>query len=517
MQRTRREFLADVGQGMLIAGIGSSLASDLGVSFAFADDAPRRLDFGKLEQLVELMQVNASDKLMPLLVERLNNGTKLNELVSAAALANARTFGGEDYIGFHTFMALAPAYHMSRELPTERQPLPILKVLYRNSNRIQAKGGAKDEVLHPVTAATLEKDHPGCEQLREAVRRKDLGKADQTFAALCQGKAEDSFNELLPTLHDGCEVHRVVLVSRAWEMVNFIGAEQANTLLRQSVHYCVQQEGGTSGRFGSLRSLLPKLLEKHRLLEASKGTRQVDDAWVDRMCMNIFESSAEQAAGAVAEALAEGIEPDAVADAICLAANQLILRDSGRPPNQTAENKPVGSVHGDSIGVHACDSANAWRNIARAANARNCFASLILAAYQVAFDRVERGGEFLKWDPYPRSDARERVTTKDAETLLKQADGAIREKNQELACAYVNRYGELGHDPRPIFDLLLRYAVSEDGALHAEKFYRTTSQEFSTTRKPYRWRQLVALARVTASEYGLRAPGYEQACQLLKV
>ena len=40
--------------------------------------------------------------------------------------------------------------------------------------------------------------------------------------------------------------------------------------------------------------------------------------------------------------------------------------------------KPVGSVHGDSIGVHASDSANAWRNMACVANARNCFASLIL-------------------------------------------------------------------------------------------------------------------------------------------
>jgi len=34
----------------------------------------------------------------------------------------------------------------------------------------------------------------------------------------------------------------------------------------------------------------------------------------------------------------------------------------------------------------------------------------------------------------------------------------------------VHRYGELGHPARPVFDLLLRYAVSEEGALHAEKF-----------------------------------------------
>src|SRR5262245_7769650 len=105
----RREFLADVGKGVLIAGLGSSLATALGLGTAFAGDGPEALTFGKLEPLVALMQESTSDKLLPLLVERLRNGTELVQLLAAAALANARTFGGEDYVGFHTMMALAPA------------------------------------------------------------------------------------------------------------------------------------------------------------------------------------------------------------------------------------------------------------------------------------------------------------------------------------------------------------------------------------------------------------------------
>jgi len=38
-----------------------------------------------------------------------------------------RTFGGEDYVGFHTMMALAPSFHMSKELPEAEQPLPVFK------------------------------------------------------------------------------------------------------------------------------------------------------------------------------------------------------------------------------------------------------------------------------------------------------------------------------------------------------------------------------------------------------
>jgi len=68
-----------------------------------------------------------------------------------------------------------------------------------------------------------------------------------------------------------------------------------------------------------------------------------------------------------------------------------------------------------------------------------------------------------------------------------------------------------------LFDFLLRYAVSEDGALHAEKFYRTVSEEFAATRAAFRWRHLVALTRVTASEFGRPAAGVSETRALLKV
>jgi len=68
------------------------------------------------------------------------------------------------------------------------------------------------------------------------------------------------------------------------------------------------------------------------------------------------------AADTAARALAEGFAPEASRSALSLAANGLLLHDPGRT---TAEpGKPIGSVHGASIGVHASDAANAWRHIA---------------------------------------------------------------------------------------------------------------------------------------------------------
>lgn len=517
METTRRTFLTDLGRGMVIAGTGAALADDLGIGTGWAADGPGRVTFGRLEPLVSQLQETGPDKLLAAIAPRLHTEAGRKEVVAAAALANARVFGGEDYIGFHTFMALVPAHEMTRALPAERRALPILKVLYRNSARIQEHGGPEREVLHPVSPPTGGAGTPVDLRVRDAVRARKLGEAEAAFATPPADDARAMLERLLPTLHDGCEVHRVVLVSRAWDLLDLLGPAQAHTLLRQSVRYCVRNEEYTARQFAPIRALLPKLLERHRLVNAARGRNTPDDGWVERTSQRLFTASPEDAAGIAAEALGEGFTPDAVAEAISLAANQLVLRDEGRPKGQTAPNKPIGSVHGDSIGVHACDSANAWRNIARVSSPRSAAASLLLAAYQVALDRMQRGGDFQKWEPYPRADVRERVTARDPAVLLKELDGAIREKNQPLASALAARYADLGNSADALFALLLRYAVSEDGALHAEKFYRTASEEYALTRKAFRNRQLVALARVTASAYGQPAPGYAQACALLKV
>jgi hypothetical protein len=504
--RDRREFLADVGRGMLLASVGPALAAELGLAPALAADGPERLTFGDREPLVSLLQDTPADKLLPVLVGKLKAGTDPGSLVAAAALANARTFGGQDYDGYHAFMALAPAYHMAKELPPAQRALPVLKVVYRNTRRMQDVGGSTREVLHPLVAGELPANRPGGEVLREATRKRDINAAERTFAALAREPADELFNDLQLCVEDEMNVHRVVLVWRAREMLALAGKEQAQTLLRQSVRFCTTE---CNPNPQEIRTVLPKLLDQYKLPGREAGRRKAEDAWVESLAHTVYGESRARAADAVAAALAEDMSPEDVGAAISLAANRLVLCDRGR---QKAEpGKPVGSVHGASVGVHACDSANAWRNIARVSNTRNTFASLICGAYHTA---GQNGGQHP--DPYPPAEQREKVTTKDGESLLRDAEDAIRSQDQARAAAVVYRYGELKLPERPVFDLLLRYGISQDGALHAEKYYRTVTEEFATTRPAFRWRQLVALARVTASEYGYPAPGYAEACRLLK-
>jgi hypothetical protein len=517
-QRTRRELFSDVGRGMIAAAVGSSLAADLGFAFALGDDTDH-ITFGELEPLVSFLQETPPDKLLPKVAEKLKAGTELKTFVAAAALANARAFGGEDYVGFHTLMALAPAYKIAMEEPkAEHRPLAVMKVLVRNSTRLQELGGKKAEVLKPVKPGTLSSDKPAGEQLRDAARKADMAAAEATFAAICKdAKPVDMLNALLVEVDDANEVHRTVLVSRAWDMINFVGAERAHTMLRQSVRYCVKAERPNQEKWNQpVRDTLAKLLDQHKLVGTKPGTRSADDAWVEKFSNSLFASTPEQAAGAVAEALADGMSAEAIGEAISLAANQLVLRDEGRPKEWVSANKPVGSVHGDSVGVHACDTVHAWRNLSRAGDRRTQVTSLILAGFQVARDRAQRA-EFLKWEPYPRADIREKVKGVAADSLMKELGGAIRDKDQARAAALTARIGaEKPESGKDVFGLLRTFAVSEDGALHAEKYYATTSDEFATMRAAFRWRQLAALARVTASAYGYPAPGVKEACELVK-
>src|SRR5437763_7627710 len=165
--RTRRQMLADIGRGMFVAGLGTAMAADLGLAPAWAADEPGKLTFGDLEPLVAFMQETPPEKIIPGAVEKIRAGVELKQLVAAASLANARAFGGEDYVGFHTLMALTPAYLMAeQETDPHKKALPVIKVLHRNATRLKEVGNTK-ETLKVVAPGRLAADRTGGEQLRD--------------------------------------------------------------------------------------------------------------------------------------------------------------------------------------------------------------------------------------------------------------------------------------------------------------------------------------------------------------
>ena len=240
---SRRRFLSDVGSGMLVASVGTVVATDLGLAQA-AEQDDKRLTFGHLEPLVAMMQESPVDKLQPLLVEKLARGTELKTLVTAGALANARSFGGQDYTGYHTLMALLPAWQLSQELPTEQQALPVLKVLYRNTARIQQTGKTGNkETLRPVQGQEIPQAAARGPMLQTLMRKADMAGTEAAFAGMMtSSNPYDAYNDLQHIVQEQPNVHRVVLAWRSWDILQLTGEQYARPLLRQSVRFCVDNE-----------------------------------------------------------------------------------------------------------------------------------------------------------------------------------------------------------------------------------------------------------------------------------
>lgn len=505
-QAHRREFLQEVGGGMLAVLVGPALAAELGLAAEDGRDGKAKTP-ADLAGLSQIIQQTPTKDLLPALGKRLKNGTSLKGLIAAGALANARAFGGQDYNGYHSFMALCPSYAMAMALPEKERPLPILKVLYRTSTYIHGARCAHEDHLANIEPVSLDAKTPPGVQMRDAARARKLAQAEKIFTSL-KGTPEQTYDDVQLLIQDDLNVHRVVLAWRAWEVLDFIGKDHARDMLRQTVRFCSDQRHTRQGH--PIQKVLPRLLEGHKLLSARPGSKKVDDAWVERLAKTVYCDRQDKAAEAVAAALADGVDPDAIGEALSLAGTMLVLGDPGRPKRWSSPAKPEGSVHGDSVGVHASDAANGWRHIAKVASARNTFASLIAAAYHTA---GQAGRQMTK--PYPLVEDVEKVESKDGDKLIAALDEALRGKDQKRAAAVASRYGELGHDPRAIFAKLRQYSVSEDGALHAEKYYNTVSEEYARSRAKFRWLHVIALARVTASAAGQPAPGLAEARKIL--
>ncbi len=515
---TRRAFLSDVGRGMLAAGLGASLANDLGFSTAFAAAGADSIPLGEYAGLVELMRNTPAEKLQPLLAQKIQKGeVDLKKLVAAGALANAVTFGGCDYVGFHTAMAMLPSLEMSRQLTGGRQPLPVLKVLYRNTQQIQNVGGASHTVLEAIHAAEHAAEHADGDlgvKIRDACRKPDADLGERLLATVGDSPI-DAFNALQPAMQDDLNVHRFVFAHRTYGLVGLLGKEYSYSLLRQCVRFCADHERSRIEHKNGpspIRALVPKLLDQYKLAGKTLGKRNLDDAALNELSQVIYSGPRDRAAEAVAAALAEGVDPEVVGEAVSLASNLYVLRQgSGEKQWRT---------HGDSAGVHSSDATNAWRNMSRVAEPRHAVSGLIVAAYHAGI----QGGPFPT-PAYPTDEHRALIKIQDAKGLLAETEDAIRNNDQGRATAAIQIYGERGYAVDPVFALMLKYAVSEDGRLHAEKYYHTVREDYSTTRPAFRWRQVVALSRVTASAYGynrddkhgFRAAGYEDACRLLGV
>ena len=306
---TRREFLADVGRGMLVASLGSAVAADLGLATASAAEGAGTLDFGKLEPLVALLQDTPPDKLMPVLVGEAQErhrpphagrgrGAGQRPRRSAASTTRATTRSW-------------PSPRRSRwrrNCPRPQRPLPVLKVLYRNATHIQAKGGRKNEVLHPVKPTPVPRGRSGGEVLQEATRKNDPATAEGVFAGAGPGTPGGRLQPR-PVLRPGRH-------QRPPRRAGVAGVGDARLHRQGARPHPAAPDGAVllqreprrpADRHPDAPAEAARPVQAGRA--RSSAPAKADDAWVESLAKVIYGGGREKAADAVAAALAEGFAP----------------------------------------------------------------------------------------------------------------------------------------------------------------------------------------------------------------
>ena len=383
---------------------------------------------------------------------------------------------------------------MAAELPAASAALPVLKVLYRNTSRIHATGGAAKEVLHPIAENAIgrcracRRAHSRGGSRQESRSRRTTAWPPQHRALARRGvqrfAAGGGRRRRSASHRPG--LSRLGSVGPGWARARRDHVAAVVALLRRQLQAELRR---SLCRHSRAAAQIARSVPAGRARAGHARGRRCLDRIDVRTRSSPRRPTRPRTPSPPRWPKASAPHPVADADR-AWRANQLVLRDAGRLARNAQPNKPVGSVHGDSIGVHACDSVNAWRNIAAVSNRRNAVASLILSAWQVASDRGFGGSEILAAQPQPEPQQIEKITVRDRLRLLARA-GRCHPSAGSGPCLRRGACLRRARLPgRPVQDLLLRYAISEDGALHAEKFYSTTNEEFARARPKFRWRAI---------------------------
>jgi hypothetical protein len=217
-----------------------------------------------------------------------------------------------------------------------------------------------------------------------------------------------------------------VLPYRAWDLLNLIGKTQAHTLLRQSVRYCVKAESWSDrGSMSEPRTLLPKILDEHKLLSRRLGDRQAEDHWVEQLSQTCSNPLPNRPRTPPPPPWLKEFHRTPSAKRLRW---RRINGSAGCGPNprERFQASPSAVCMATRSGFTRATRPMRWRNMARVSNPQKLFRQLDSGAYQVALDRTARGGDFLNWQALPLVRHVEQTKATDAGELLREADEAIR-------------------------------------------------------------------------------------------
>jgi len=236
---TRRQFLKLAGTGSAFALANLEFLSKLpAVSAQDATVNPKlvRLDAG-IEPLVRLIEDSPRTELLEKVAQRIRQGTTYQEVVASLFLAGIRNLAPRPTVGFkfHAVMVVNAAHLESLAAPENERWLPIFWALdeFKDSQAMEQK--ASGWRMAPVDESAVPPAHKAKQVFIEAMENWDEKKADAAIAALARSAGATEIYELFYRFgaRDFRDIgHKAIFVSHSWRMLQFIGWQHAEPVLR---------------------------------------------------------------------------------------------------------------------------------------------------------------------------------------------------------------------------------------------------------------------------------------------
>jgi hypothetical protein len=472
-----------------------------------------------IEPLVQFIEETPPDEILDRTLEKLRDGVPPGKMLTASALAVARSSDlppGHHGGPLHPLAGMYAISQLVGRLEGEQRFVPVLQHVALSNKHIH------HPAMGPYSLLEFEPiDFGGVEATKEAflaaVKRGETNKADHCFLWLWQNVPPVEALDLLLSVaipKNAMDDHYFIFPSFTYRALESMEPELLPVLMRPAVRYVT--------RFPTARAMpeIDALLEKHELLTRVTRQKSGDDetATIGQLgeaigrCDNYNDIPV-----LMSEALAAGLSLEGAGEALSIGAAGLFLR----------------SLTGNPMDVHLHTSANLRRYLISLDGLSLRNKLLILLLWHTG-PEVKSTQYRMEPAPQPDQAAVAALPHRTQDELLEAITESIYQQpptdwsqvtnlglmravpevkgTVNLAQQYVN----FGYDPQVLMQRLGEIVCHDSFTeMHAFKHHQAIVEEFYATREPWRWMHLVSGAQAAAISFGKNMEIYEEALELL--
>jgi hypothetical protein len=346
----RRRFLAGTLSAGAAAGLGdfAFLSGLPAVAAADAAPAPATVRFGPdTEPLVRLIEDTPRDTVLEAVAAEVRRGTSYQQLLTAVFLAGVRGIRPRPVgFKFHAVLVINSAHLASLAAADNDRWLPLFWSIDNFKGSQAANKAEGGWMMPPVQDAKLPPAHTARQRFVEAMDNWDEEGADRAVTALARTAPPGEIIELF--WRYGCRDfrdigHKAIYVANSWRLLQAIGWQHAEPVLRSLAFALLEHEGGNPAQ----RDAEPDRPIRGNLRRAAdigplwmREGKPAPEAAADLLA-TLRTASASEGSAKVAELLKKGVHPDSVWDGLFMTAGELLMRQPGI------------------VGLHCMTSANA--------------------------------------------------------------------------------------------------------------------------------------------------------------